>query len=127
MCRARRKLEIAHEKRVKSLAASVYAARKARREHPEGTFDKAQRFYPSDREDGGGDGTSVRSPSRSWPFSYMLRCRTRQHCVVLVERALEGFDVPPDVARVVGPIDAIDRLAALAPPTSPEVAEMRVA
>jgi hypothetical protein len=86
---------------VKAIVAIVYGLRNSRREHPEGSFDKAQRFYPSAREDADGDGTNVRSPSRAWPYSYMLRCRTRQHCAVLVRRAIDGLDVPPDVRRAV--------------------------
>ena len=85
----------------KDLTAKVYTSRKDRAVHPEGKFDGAGRWYPSDCEDAGGDGTSVRSPSRAWPYSYLIRCRTRQHCAVLVIRALEGLDVPADVAAVV--------------------------
>jgi hypothetical protein len=84
----------------KSLVAAVYAARKDRSVHPEGEFDKHGRWYPSAREDADGDGSSTRSPSAAWPYSYMLHCRTRKHCAVLVERALQGLDVPPDVARI---------------------------
>lgn len=71
-------------------------------DHPEGEFDKGGRWYPSDREDCGGDGTSTRSPSRSWPYSYMLRCRTREHCRALVAAALAGNDVPADVIYTAG-------------------------
>ncbi len=84
---------------VKGIADAIYTARKDRRVHPEGSFDKAKRWYPSNREDADGDGTCVRSPTRAYPFSYMLRCRTRAHCVVLAERLVAGLDVPPDVQR----------------------------
>ena len=59
------------------------------------------RWYPSPREDADGDGSKVRAPSRAWPWSYRDRCRTRQHCYVLVTRALAGKDVPPDVQEIV--------------------------
>jgi hypothetical protein len=83
-----------------ALVDAVYDARKDRDVHPEGTFDKAMRWYPSDREDCGGSGTRVRSPSRKWPYSYMLRCRTKDHVRTLVRAGLAGADVPPDVQRV---------------------------
>ena len=86
---------------IKGLIAGIYAARKDRQVNPEGSFDKSGRWYPSDAEDAGGDGSKTRSPSRAWPYSYMLRCRTRQHCGVLVARALEGHRVPRDVAVAV--------------------------
>lgn len=99
--RAIRAAELAEERRVKALVLEVYAARRDRAVHPEGSFDDAKRWYPSAREDANGDGSRTRSPSRAWPYSYMLRCRTREHCRVLVERALAGNDVPDDVRAVV--------------------------
>lgn len=92
---------------IKSIVSSVYASRKARDSHPDGETDKAGRWYPSAREDAEGDGSSTRSPSRAWPWSYMSRCRTRQHCAVLVERALAGLDVPRDVALAVAQVVAL--------------------
>ena len=94
------------EKLVKSITATVYKARKVRAEHPEGKIDKGGRWYPSEREDAGGDGSCTRSPTMTdLTWSYKRRCRTRQHCSVLVERALQGLDVPKDVSRVVGPVE----------------------
>jgi len=89
------------QKEIKTLVASIYEARRDRKAHPEGNTDNAGRWYPSEREDADGDGSSTRYPSRAWPWSYMLRCRTRQHCRVLVERALAGEDVPADVSRAI--------------------------
>jgi hypothetical protein len=86
---------------IKALVTGVFALRKGRLSHPEGSTDKRGRWYPSEREDADGDGSSTRSPSAAWPWSYMLRCRTRQHVRVLVERALAGEDVPADVAAAV--------------------------
>jgi hypothetical protein len=85
------------------LVKQLFEQRKARATHPEGTFDRQQRFYPSKRENADGDGTKVRAPSFKWPHSFMLRCRTREHCGVLVDRCLNGQDVPPDVQAVVRP------------------------
>lgn len=89
------------EDSVRTLVAALYESRQARRTHPEGRTDGA-RWYPSPREDADGDGSCTRSPSRAWPWSFMLRCRTRQHCRVLVERGLTGRDVPDDVRAVLG-------------------------
>lgn len=83
--------------RVAELVRLVYEARRDRLVHPEGKFDDAGRWYPSAREDCGGDGSSTRRPTRTWPYSYLLRCRTRQHARALVESALAGNDVPTDV------------------------------
>ena len=84
---------------VRALTKIIYDDRRNRRVNPEGRFDAAGRWYPSTREDADGDGSKTRSPSRSWPSSYMLRCRTKQHCRALAERALAGLDVPKDVRQ----------------------------
>jgi len=59
-------------------AAKEYVARRDRIIHPDGSFDKAGRWYPTDEEtqeccEG------IRSPSRAYPYSYMVHCRTIQH------------------------------------------------
>lgn len=59
-------------------AAKVFIARQNRRNHPDGEFDKQGRWYPSDGESCGCC-SSVRSPSRAWPYSYMIHCRTAKH------------------------------------------------
>lgn len=46
--------------------------------HPDGTFDKAGRWYPDDNE-WSSCCDSIRSPSRSYPYSYMVHCRTLPH------------------------------------------------
>ena len=82
-----------------------YQRRQARLEHPQGKFDKGGRWYPEgkDEEVMG----AVRSPSRSFPNSYNLACRSLAHCerledadhqvVLLIKRELkkagiEDFD-----------------------------------
>lgn len=85
---------------IKSLVQGIYEARRDRQVNPEGHFDGAGRWYPTDREDAGVSRT-LRSPSRAWPYSYMVGCRTRKHVAVLVTRALAGHDVPADVAQAV--------------------------
>ena len=64
----------------------VYIARRDRRIHPVGTFDNAGRWYPSDAEDCGVS-NSHRSPSRSYPYSYMTACRSRRHVAALAAQS----------------------------------------
>lgn len=59
-------------------AIEEYISRKDRTSHPEGAFDKQGRWYPSEAERCGCCDT-VRSPSRAYPYSYMLHCRTVGH------------------------------------------------
>ena len=57
------------------IAAGVeYAARKTRRSHPPGQFDRAGRFYASEPFH-----TSVRPPSRDYPYSQLVHARTAVH------------------------------------------------
>lgn len=68
-------------------ALATFNRRQARLEHPKGETDNAGRFYPS-----GADEIAygqVRSPSRAHPWSYMLRCRTLDHCCELFEVSRE--------------------------------------
>ena len=56
-------------------AAREYIARQKRESHPEGRFDNAQRFYPSNKERQ--DCCDyIRPPSRSYPYSYIKHCRS---------------------------------------------------
>lgn len=59
-------------------AARTFLARRDRTAHPDGNFDKAGRWYPSEAETCDCCST-VRSPSRAHPFSYMVHCRTMKH------------------------------------------------
>lgn len=56
------------------LVQRVYEARKTRRIHPHGEFDRAGRWYPDTEKEGGTP--PVRTPSRRWPYSYLKACRT---------------------------------------------------
>ena len=65
-------------------ALECYLRRQSRVSHPEGRTDNGGRFYPSESElceccD------SIRSPSRSYPWSYMIHCRTIPHIANLYE------------------------------------------
>ena len=64
-------------------AAVTYLRRRDRHEHPEGTFDSAKRWYPDGSENL--NTGRYRTPSRRWPFSYQLACRSLQHCCALVK------------------------------------------
>lgn len=69
-------------------AVDEYSARQDRRSHPIGTFDKAGRWYPDEIEECD-EVYRRRSPSRSYPYSYMIHCRTAKHIAWLygVDRA----------------------------------------
>jgi hypothetical protein len=65
-------------------AARAYLDRRDRRSHPDGKTDSGGRWYPSDSEDINGTITrTIRSPSRAWPWSYMVACRTAGHVAEL--------------------------------------------
>jgi hypothetical protein len=59
-------------------AAITYRDRRARTEHPDGSFDNKSRCYPSSAEQCSCC-ASVRSPSAAWPYSLMQHCRTAEH------------------------------------------------
>jgi len=86
--------------REKKCTKALYASRKSGETAPEGEFDSFRRWGPSDREDCEGDGRCGSPPSKTYPYSYLNRCRTKQHCRLLVRRAIEGKDVPPDVRDI---------------------------
>lgn len=68
---------------------------------PERRAAYTKQWIPSEREDCGGSGSQVRAPSRAYGLSYLRRCRTKAHAANLVDAALRGEDVPPDVIRAV--------------------------
>ena len=68
-------------------AYARWLRRQERTEHPTGKFDKAGRWEPSTSEDCDAFTSHTRTPSRSWPWSYMLAARSLQHC-----EALDGAD-----------------------------------
>lgn len=59
-------------------AAREYISRRDRVTNPDGKFDKQGRWYPSDEEQCSCC-NAVRSPSRAFPYSYMVHCRTIAH------------------------------------------------
>jgi len=59
-------------------ALQEYQNRQARASHPDGTFDKAQRWYPSEEEHQPCCAV-IRSPSRAWPYTLNKHCRSIEH------------------------------------------------
>ena len=57
-------------------AAQQYLDLRDRRADPEGAFDTGGRWYPTEELP---CCSSIRTPSRSWPYSYLLHCRTVAH------------------------------------------------
>lgn len=79
-------------------AAEEYINRRDRTSHPDGHTDRGGRWYPSDSECCHCC-ANVRTPSRSWPWSYMTHCRTIGHVANL-------YGVPvADVRRAVREIE----------------------
>jgi hypothetical protein len=65
------------------IAAQIYISRRERSSHSDGSFDKAQRFYPDDDEEQSCC-DCIRRPSRGYPYSFMVHCRTLGHvCAIL--------------------------------------------
>lgn len=62
---------------------ALYTARRDRRAHPDGSFDRGGRWYPSDAENADNFTSGIRGPSRSWPYSYMVAARTLKHVKAL--------------------------------------------
>lgn len=77
-------------------AAACYKDRQARLLHPDGTFDKQNRWYPSDKEKCSCC-RSIRSPSVVYPWSLMRHCRSIEHVANLF-----GVDVK-ELRRVIRP------------------------
>lgn len=64
-------------------AAQVFILRRDRKANPEGWFDRAGRWYPSDDESCLCC-CALRDPTRRWPYSLMLHCRTAKHVARLI-------------------------------------------
>ena len=75
-------------------AAREYVARKRRQEHPIGSLDSGGRWYPS-ADEKCWFCAAIRAPSKNWPHSLMLQCRTIDHVAFKY-----GLD-PLDIRRVV--------------------------
>ena len=85
-------------------AAREYIARQSRDTHPDGTFDRAGRWYPSESE-WCNCCTGIRSPSRAYPYSLMTHCRSAGHVA-----ALYGVDAR-DLRRAIKYVKALEVMA----------------
>jgi len=65
------------KEQIKQLADVHY-----RRDNPDGKFDSAGRWYPEVLY---GCCRDIRSPSRSYPYSYLTHCRTLKHLAIQYE------------------------------------------
>ena len=65
---------------MKEQIKNVYTLLKNREIHPTGTFDNAGRFYAKHEHL-----INVRTPSRAWPHSHMLACRTLKYVKAVAE------------------------------------------
>lgn len=59
-------------------AVDAWIGRQERAIHPDGKFDSAKRWYPSDSEKRDCC-KGIRNPSRSWPHSLNKHCRSVEH------------------------------------------------
>jgi len=62
------------------VAAFEYYLRKNYEEKPDGRYDSGSRWYPCDAEKASCC-SSIRSPSRGWPYSLRDHCKTSTHIV----------------------------------------------
>jgi hypothetical protein len=68
---------------MKAKIDELYVARKERRAHPDGKFDNAGRWEPSESEKCECC-RGIRSPSRAYPYSMVAHCRSRKHVANLL-------------------------------------------
>lgn len=59
-------------------AYQEYVKRQSRESHPDGTFDRGGRWYPSEAEEQSCCGR-IRNPSRAYPYSLLTHCRSMAH------------------------------------------------
>lgn len=72
------------ERRKAAEAGVISAMRRQRLTSPEGKRDRSGRWHPSDRE-WSSHLVGIRSPSRSWPWTYLKACLTRPHISLLAD------------------------------------------
>ena len=78
-------------------AAHEYIDRRERISHPEGKFAHARRWYPGNNESRGCCAT-IRSPSRSYPFSLNTHCRSLEHISKLFN--VSKLELRREVAKI---------------------------
>lgn len=78
-------------------AACHYLLRRERMDHPVGWFDTGGRRYPDDSE--GLIWRHFRMPTRTYPYSYLLACRSAAHCARL--HGCEDVTLVRRIARLI--------------------------
>lgn len=68
----------------KLIIKEIYELAKNRAIHPAGKFDNAGRWHPADLLENSVS-SDIRQPSRAWPYSLMVHCRTRKFIKNFVE------------------------------------------
>jgi hypothetical protein len=81
-------------------AATRYLDLQSRKTHPFGETDNAGRWYPDDSKN---CCKGIRSPTRSWPWSLMLHCRTMVH--VAQDTGYELTTLRAAVRRIEGEVE----------------------
>ena len=103
-------------------AVAAYYERRDRRAHPDGDFDTAGRFTPATSE-WRDCCTAIRSPSRNYPYSYMLHCRTVVHVAALydVDVAALRHAIRPPRQTAAPTVPNVASIVAVSPAHDPEV------
>ncbi len=78
-------------------AAAEFTRRKNRTEHPAGSFDRAGRWFPADGERCDCC-ASLRTPSRAFPYSLMLHCRTAAH--IAAKYGLDALEIKREAKKL---------------------------
>lgn len=116
-------------------AARSYLYRQGRIENPVGSYDKSGRWYPEGKDEE--VMAPVRSPSRSFPYSYLKAALTIKHCAALrdadekeVRRVLKLVGNPPPLQNraqlqewVTGALDQYALVPSLETTTSPAISQ----
>ena len=64
-------------------ALNEYESRQARTSHPRGEFDSGGRWFPHPSMERQPCCDKIRQPSRSYPYSLNLHCRSKHHVASL--------------------------------------------
>lgn len=65
----------------KEIIEEVYQMLKNREVNPDGDFDSQGRFYATNA-----DLIDVRAPSKAWPYSQLVACRTKKYVKKVCEK-----------------------------------------
>jgi hypothetical protein len=98
-------------------AATAMRDRKARISNPDGKFDNGKRWYPAASERRGCCGY-IRHPSRTYPYSLLVHCRTVEHVARL-------YDLDPEEIATARKIAFADERATRAVKRAEEAVPLR--